>query len=79
MQRLEVSVAVRPIYGSLGVKRLTELVGVYKGETASFFANQTWRKLFNFTESPSMQIRCYQCRVPLIIYIYAYSCLQNRN
>jgi len=25
MQRLEVSGAVRPIYGSLGVKRLTEL------------------------------------------------------
>ena len=24
MQRLEVSVAVRPIYGSLGVKRLTD-------------------------------------------------------
>ena len=27
MQRLEVSGAVRPIYGSLGVKRLMHLVG----------------------------------------------------
>jgi len=27
MQRLEVSGAVRPIYGSLGVKRLTALAG----------------------------------------------------
>ena len=29
MQRLVVSGAVRPIYGSLGVKRLTTLVKVY--------------------------------------------------
>jgi len=28
MQRLEVSGAVRPIYGSLGVKRLTHLISV---------------------------------------------------
>ena len=31
MQRLEVSGAVRPIYGSLGVKRLRN--GVYQGES----------------------------------------------
>ena len=29
MQRLEVSVAVRPIYGSLGVKRLIRILVVY--------------------------------------------------
>jgi len=35
MQRLEVSGAVRPIYGSLGVKRLSS----YKEITASNFQN----------------------------------------
>ena len=29
MQRLEVSVAVRPIYGSLGVKRLKVILNIY--------------------------------------------------
>ena len=31
MQRLEVSGAVRPIYGSLGVKRLIQYSNSYKG------------------------------------------------
>jgi hypothetical protein len=32
MQRLEVSCAVRPIYGSLGAKGLKQLVGIIEGK-----------------------------------------------
>jgi hypothetical protein len=59
MQRLEVSGAVRPIYGSLGDKRLTEFYAVVK--TAFFWAitkrvvlisyrrvGSTYRSLFVF-------------------------------
>ena len=47
MQRLEVSGAVRPIYGSLGVKRLTVTSKVNKfsravGTTATFQRPEGW-------------------------------------
>jgi len=44
MQRLEVSRAVRPIYGSLGVKRLTGLILMILNQTAnSHFTEKTVR------------------------------------
>ena len=42
MQRLEVSGAVRPIYGSLGVKRLTDLM--HKTCASSWLITKTKKK-----------------------------------
>ena len=62
MQRLEVSGAVRPIYGSLGVKRLME-IGVreksplflsYFNETLIFSIN--FRKMFKY----QISLKCFQ-------------------
>jgi len=38
MQRLEVSVAVRPIYGRLGVKRLIKTKSPFLNPTSSFWS-----------------------------------------
>ena len=53
MQRLEVSGAVRPIYGSLGVKRLMKLE----------FSRQIFEKYSNikFKEHPSSGSRVVAC------------------
>ena len=51
MQRLEVSGAVRPIYGSLGVKRLNKRHAPTRNTSLSTYLQQTTRKKgMRFTE-----------------------------
>ena len=61
MQRLEVSGAVRPIYGSLGVKRL-KIFHTYFNYLITQFANQNFRgKLSNFMYSIDVNTLGSQC------------------
>ena len=53
MQRLEVSGAVRPIYGSLGIKRLTYAEG----------PREIFEQIssYQFHKNPYNEIRVFQC------------------
>jgi len=49
MQRLEVSGAVRPIYGSLGVKRLKHVRAVNRVNLTVLYGSQNKQRLFPYT------------------------------
>ena len=48
MQRLEVNGAVRPIYGSLGVKQLTKNRNSFNFYVYTFIYKMEWPKIFNW-------------------------------
>ena len=52
MQRLEVSGAVRPVYGSLGVKRLIDF------SIADLFWQLFWSKFFRYSGSDKLMCVC---------------------
>jgi len=63
MQRLEVSGAVRPVYGSLGVKRLTRLATVILPQRKVPHKTRRSKTRYQDTRYTQCTVRSVQCAV----------------